>query len=185
MTAVVLALVLDLLAAKPSQAEARITELSAEPRDGRVVVTLGLANAFGDELHERIASGLPTGIAFELELCRDRKRWWDLPLQQSSLQIVAMYNALTHEYLVNSKLDGRLIESREVYDLAELEHVMTRVEGLPVFLLSELKGEPGARFLVRARAELGSRTLLSFIPTAVQTAWVESRKFRATAPATP
>lgn len=178
-----LVLSLVLLAAIPARAEPHLATLVAQPEAGRVAVTLELAEAFGAELRARIQSGLPTGIEYQLELCRDRKRWWDRPLTSSSLQVVAMYNALTREYLVNFKLDGRLIESREVYDLDQLERVMTRVEALPVFSLEGLEDAGDRRLLVRARAELGARTVLSLIPTAVATPWVESRKFRVRAQA--
>jgi Domain of unknown function (DUF4390) len=176
--AALVSLLLTLAAPAAARAEPHLEGLSALPEAGRVHVTLALADAFGDEMRERIQSGLPTGIEYRLELCRDRKHWWDRPLRAATLQVVAMYNALTREYLVNFKLDGRLIESREVYDLAQLELVMTRVEALPVFALADV-GEPdGTRLLVRARAELGARTLLSLIPSTLTTAWVESRKFR-------
>lgn len=178
-------LLVQLAAPIPAWAEPHLATLIAQPEAGRVAVTLELADAFGAELRARIQSGLPTGIEYQMELCRDRKHWWDRPLTSASLQVVAMYNALTREYLVNFKLDGNLIESREVYDLDQLERLMTRIEALPVFSLAGLADSSERRLLVRARAELGARTVLSLIPTAVATPWVESRKFRVRAPESP
>jgi hypothetical protein len=87
-----------------------------------------------------------------------------------------MYDAVSREYLVNRKLDGKLVESRTVSDVADLERELTRVDALPAF---HLDGLPRSwRLLVRVRAELGSRTILSIIPATVQTDWSESRKFR-------
>jgi len=89
---------------------------------------------------------------------------------------VAMFNAVTREYLVNFKLDGRLIESRQLREVGELEDALTRVELLPVFELGEVNTD--WRLLVAVRAELGSSTILSIIPTHLRTEWSESRKFR-------
>jgi hypothetical protein len=92
-----------------------------------------------------------------------------------------MYNAVTRDYLVNVKLDGKLIESRQAHSLAELEELLTKVDKLPVFTI---EGIPeGWRLLIIGRAELGSSTVFSFIPTHVTTPWVESNKFRPRPPA--
>lgn len=165
-----------LLEATPARAEARVEEIDVVLQGDRVVVGFRLLDAFDAALRERIQSGLPTGFVYELELLRDRKRWYDRGLASSSLQIVAMYNAVRREYLVNAKLDGELIESRVVHDLEALERAMTEVAGLSTFSLA---GMPSTRrLLVRVRAELGSRTWLLFIPARVETEWRESRKFR-------
>jgi len=169
-------LALALAAPAAAAAEARIADVRVALEGRRALVSFELADGFGAELRDRIESGLPTGVVYELELFKDRKRWWDRSLDHTELEVVAMYNALTREYLVNFKLDGRLIESRQVHDLSALETAMTRIEKLPAF---SLEGAPrDRRLLVRVRAELGSRTVLGFIPTLAVTDWAESAKFR-------
>ena len=164
------------LATSAAAAEPRLERIEARLEGRQVLVSIVLADAFDAELRARVESGLPTGIVYELELAKDRKRWWDRPLEKSSLQLMAMYNAVTRDYLVNVKLDGKLIESKQVHSLGDLELALTRVEALPVF---SIEGIPaGWRLLVIGRAELGSRTVFSFIPTHVTTPWVESNKFR-------
>jgi hypothetical protein len=171
-----------LFGAASARPEARIENLQVTLEGDEVVAAFRLAGAFGEQLRERIQSGLPTGIVYELELLRDRKRWYDRGLADSTLQVVAMFNAVNREYLVNFKLDGRLVESRVLHDLAEVERAMTEISALPTFSLA---GMPSSRrLLLRARAELGSRTWLLFIPTRVYTGWRESRKFRPPGPAT-
>ena len=87
-----------------------------------------------------------------------------------------MFNAVAKEYLVNTKQDGKLIESRLARTVPELEAAMTRFDHFPLF---ELRRAPaGVRLLIKAQATLGARTVLSFIPTHVTTGWVESQKFR-------
>jgi len=168
--------VLALLGAVPLAAEPRIGDIRTALDGRHVQVGFRLADGFDSVLRERIQSGLPTGILYEIELLRDRKHWWDRPLASSNLQVVAMFNAVTREYLVNFKLDGRLIESRQLREVGELEDALTRVELLPVFELGEVNTD--WRLLVAVRAELGSSTILSIIPTHLRTEWSESRKFR-------
>lgn len=144
--------------------------------DGRrVLLAFQLEDGFDREVEERVRSGLPTSFTYELELLRDRKRWLDRPLDRTSLQVIAMFDAVASEYLVNYKLDGKLVESRMVRSLDELRKAMTRFEGLPAFTLDPLPRR--WRLLVKARALLGSRTLFYVIPARVTSDWKESDKF--------
>ncbi|HEV8238069.1 MAG TPA: DUF4390 domain-containing protein [Thermoanaerobaculia bacterium] len=172
-----LVLALILLRAAPTLA-AELRDLQPAVVDGRVEVSFQLADAFGDGVMERIQSGLPTSFVYRVTLLRDRHRWWNDELAEATLEVVAMYNAVSQEYLVNFKRDGKLVESRLARSRAELESAMTRFERVPMFTTSDLQGGPGSRFLLKARAELGSKTWLSFIPIHVDTDWTASRKFQ-------
>lgn len=167
--------VLALLGQAPAAAEPHISDLKAAVDGRKVRVSFRLQDGFDEVLRERIQSGLPTGIVYDMQLMKDRKHWWDKSLADSSLQVVAMFNAVTREYLVNFKLDGRLVESRQLREIGELEEALTRIQSLPAFDLAPLPGD--WRLLVAVRAELGSSTLLAFIPTHLRTDWAESRKF--------
>ena len=136
-----------------------------------------MAGGFNDELLERIRTGLPSGYVFDIRLLRDRKRWFDVEIDSSRLEVVGSYDAVTREYLVNTKQDGKLIDSRVVRDEQELERALTRLEAVPVFTL---EGDAGRRrLMVRMRAEIDSANFLFFIPRRVATPWRYSRKFRA------
>lgn len=163
-----------------AQEKPTIGDLTVTLDGRRVLADLQLHNAFDEELRKRIESGLPSGFVFRFKLYRDHKKWFDNQLDSAALEVVGIYNAVTREYLVNYKQDGRLIESRIVRDLVELEAAMTRFEGLPIFALEELPAD--WRLLVRARADLGSGRFLFFFPTTVSTDQVESRKFHPPAP---
>lgn len=144
--------------------------------DGRRVnASFDLTPGLPDELIQRIQSGLPTGLTYQFRLYKDHIRWFDRGLDDASLHVTAMYNAVTRDYLVNYKFDGKLTESRVVRSVNELNQAMTRIRGLTIFTLGSVPTD--RRLLVRARADLGSRTIFSFIPTAVTTEWVESKKF--------
>ena len=160
-----------------SQGPPRVVGLEATLEGHRVLLDWTLERAFDRRFRDRLESGLPTGFTFELELLRDRKRWFDRGLEEATLEVTAMYNALTDEYLINYELDGALIESRLLHDKSEVEPAMTVFVRMPVFDLEEGQ-EVGRRLLVRARAVLGDSTVLGFIPSRDTTDWLESHKFR-------
>lgn len=168
---------LALLAPGAVLADARIRGLAAQVDGHRVLLDFRLEDGFDTEVVERAKSGLPTSFTYEFELLIDRKRWLDRPLDRGSLQVTAMFDAVAGEYLVNYKLDGKLVESRMVRSLEELERAMTRFEGLPAFTLEPLSRR--WRLLVKVRGVLGSRTLFSLIPARLATDWQESGKFSA------
>ena len=85
-------LALLLLRALPLFA-AELRDLQPTLVDGRVEVSFQLAGAIDDGVMARIESGLPTAFVYEVELVRDRKRWWDDEVAEATLEVVAMYNA--------------------------------------------------------------------------------------------
>ena len=157
---------------------AELRDLVPTVADGQVLVSFVLADAFDEAVVARIDSGLPTSFVYRIELVRDRKRWWDDQVAEATLEVVAMYNAVSQEYLVNFKRDGKLVESRLARSKLELETAMTRFERVPLFALADVRASGDSRLRLRARAELGTKTWLSFIPLHVETDWAQSRKFR-------
>ncbi len=59
----------------------------------------------------------------------------------------------------------------------DLELALTHLEQMPIFSLDGV--DTPDRLLVRARADLGSKTGFLFLPTRITTGWHRSRKFRA------
>jgi hypothetical protein len=170
-------LALAALPALPSAARGAELVLSAVDVVGaQVEVGFHLEGAFDEVFQARLDSGLPTGFVYRFELQRDRKHWWDDKLRETTLEVVAMYNAVGQEYLVNFKHDGRLIESRLVRNRSELAAALTRFDRVRLFDVAGLPRR--TRLLVKGRAEMGTRTLLSFIPILLNTEWADSRKFR-------
>lgn len=165
-----------LFSASQVRGEAKIAELRAALDGDRVLASFTLTGGLGERLAQRIDSGLPTSILFEIELHKDRKRWYDNRLDRSTLEVVAVHDAVARTYSVHLKLDGELVESRTVRDREALTAAMTRIEKVPVFALGTKT--PRGRLLIKVRAMLGSRTVLSFIPVAIHTDWQDSNKFR-------
>lgn len=137
----------------------------------QVLVSFRLADAFDDNLKLRLDSGLATGIVFDFELVRRRRLWFNKTVATGKLQVSAMFNAVSREYLVNFKHDGALIESRLVRSAEELYAVMSEFEDLTALSADGKEGD----FVFRMRAELGTGSLLFFIPTLRTTDWVETR----------
>lgn len=164
-------------AASAAAGDPRVLGLQVALEGDRVLASFALRDAFDRRLSSRLESGLPTSILYRLELHRDRKRWYDRRLQENTLEVVAVYDAVARTYTVHHKLDDKLIESRTLRELQEVREAMTRIGPLPVFSLERVRERRG-RFLVKVRAELGSRTFLSFIPVTIATDWAESNKLR-------
>lgn len=156
--------------------DARIIGLRLTLKDQQAWLSFRLRNAFDEDMRQRVMSGLPTRLTFEFELVRARRGWFNTGVDSGSLQVIAMYNAVTREYLINYKHDGDLIESRIVQDFDELRAAMTDFKDFPAF--STLGRNTDQRLRIRVRAELRPRTIFFFIPATVYTDWAESRKFR-------
>ena len=171
-----IALLCFFLFATQAFADAEISEIRIGLDGDRVLTAFTLGGAFDRRFAERVDSGLPTSILYRLQLFRDRKRWWDQRLRESTFEVVATYDAVARAYAVHYKLNDKLIESRTVRERKALEEAMTRVERLPAFSVAGLPRE--WRLLVKVEAELGSRTVLSLIPVTISTPWRESPKFR-------
>jgi hypothetical protein len=171
-----LALLIALAFASQARAQARLTDFQVALDGSQVLASLTLGHAFDRHFFARVDSGLPTTILYRFELDLDRRNWWDPRLRSATLEVRTVYDAVSRLYSVNFRLDDKLIESRTLHDRRMLEAAMTRIERLPVFSLNGIHER--RRLLLRARAELGSRNLLSFIPVLVTTDWVESAKFR-------
>ncbi len=156
--------------------EPRITDVRIAFDKQQILLSFKLLGALDDDLRRRLESGLPTSFTFDFQLVRTRKSWFDKAVDSSSLQITAMYNAVTREYLINFWHDGNLIDSRVVKDTAELEAAMIELTAFPVF--STVGKNREQRLRVRVRAELRTKTVFFFIPSMVHTDWAETRKFR-------
>lgn len=152
-------------------AKASIADFEVDVERHQVLVSFKLADAFDDNLKLKLDSGLATGIVFDFELVRRRRLWFNKTVAKGKLQVSAMYNAVSREYLVNYKHDGALIESRLIRSPEELYTAMSEFDDLEALSAEGKKGE----FVVRMRAELGTGSRLFFIPTLRATDWVETR----------
>ena len=163
-----------------SPGRAHLSDLAVHVEEGRLEVSFRLEDAIDDELIERIEAGLPGGFTYQFRLVRPTRMWFDNTLVAGDLEVVARYDAVTREYQVNYKQNGKLTVSRMLKERSELEGALTSFERLIPFSLDDVNARKPVE--LRMRAELGSRNLLLLIPTTVHTEWIESDRFRLPAP---
>lgn len=163
-------------AAAQNEKDARIGGVRVQLSGNQLLADFQLLEAFDEDLQRRIDSGLPTALVYEFELVRARRSFFDKSLAAGELQVIAMYNALTREYLINFKHDGNLIFSKVVREASELRQAMTEISALPAFPVEERWNEE--RLQLRVRAELGTGTTFFFIPHTLRTDWTDSASFR-------
>ncbi|MDA8017217.1 MAG: DUF4390 domain-containing protein [Thermoanaerobaculia bacterium] len=155
--------------------DAVIGDLSARVENESLLASFQLDHALGDDFQRKVRSGLPTEIIFEFELRRPRRSWFNATVARSRMQVVAMYNVTTDEYLVNFKHDGELASSRSVREVEAVRAALTRHDDVFVFPLAE--HPPSQRLHLRVRAELGTKTWLAFIPRTLETDWAVTETF--------
>jgi len=155
-----------------AEGEPRIERLSAAAANGQVSVHFSLTNAFRDETLQSLQSGVPTSLTYVVEIFRDRPRWFDEGVARSRIEVIATFNSVTREYLLNYRRDRRLVRSETFSDLLALQHRMTTIDEPSLFDIGHRRPY---KLKVRARADLMRGWLLYFIPWDVSTRWREAR----------
>lgn len=161
-------LVLVFVSLVPAQA-AEIDPVVASALDDHVSVTLTLTDGFAEPWKlEALQNGLPLVFLYEIDLIRKRENWFDSLIDSSEIELVATYNSLTREYLLNYRKDRKLVSSENVRSLEELKRRMTTIREDRLFALADRQPRD---LRVRARAVLGRRYLFHVIPKPVSTDW--------------
>jgi hypothetical protein len=150
-------------------ADPQIEHLTATAANGQVSVHFVLAHAFDrEETIQGLRSGVPTSFTYVVEIFRDRPNWLDEGISRSRIEVIATFNSVTREYLLNYRRDRRLVRSATINDLAELQQRMTTIEEPELF---DIGKRPPYKLRVRAKADLMRGWLLYFIPWEVSTRW--------------
>ncbi|HUP65682.1 MAG TPA: DUF4390 domain-containing protein [Thermoanaerobaculia bacterium] len=171
-----LALILLIAALTPLEsaaAEPRIRDLVATEEHGSISVSFRLEGAFDDpEIGRALQSGLPTVITYDLVLIRKRPNWFDDTITSSKIEVVATYNSLTREYLLNYRRDRRLVSSGTFSSIDELKRAMANIREPDAFGTA---GRKPYKLRVRVRADLLRRYVWYIIPWDVATPWEDTR----------
>jgi len=150
-------------------ADPQIEHLTATAANGQVSVHFVLAHAFDrEETIQGLRSGVPTSFTYVVEIFRDRPNWLDEGISRSRIEVIATFNSVTREYVLNYRRDRRLVRSATINDLAELQQRMTTIEEPELF---DIGNRPPYKLRVRAKADLMRGWLLYFIPWEVSTRW--------------
>jgi hypothetical protein len=162
-----------LSAASVRAADPGIEKLAATAHNGKVSVRFQLANAFRDgEMVEALQSGVPTSFRYEVEIFRDRPNWFDDGLARARIEVIATFNSVTREYLLNYRRDKKLVRSETFTDLSALQQRMTVVDEPDLFDIGRRKPY---KLKVRARADLMHGFVFYVVPWEVSTRWREAR----------
>jgi opacity protein-like surface antigen len=168
------AILLIVLATPALAADAAIEHLTAAANTaGQVSVRFQLAHAFDrQQVLERLQSGVPTTLTYVVEIFRDRPNWFDEGVGRVRIEVIATFNSLTREYLLNYRRDRKLVRSETFSDLAALRQAMTTVSETNLF---DIERRPPYKMKVRAKADLSRGWLLYVIPWQVSTRWSVAR----------
>ena len=148
-------------------------ETSLNGRDVRV--TAQLSPGLPPDALKRLASGLPTTVAWEMRLFVSRNKWWDGLRDERRYSITATYRPMSGDTTVERRLDGRLLETVVLPGREEAERVLATLPGLPAFTMGpQLVGKP---LVVRVRCLHGTELTLGFVPTRAMTDWRRSPVF--------
>ncbi len=166
-------LLLSLLASPLFAADPHIETLSAVASGGRVNVHFTLAEAFHNgEIVEALQSGLPTSFTYVVEIFRDRPNWFDEGVDRARIEVIATFNSVTREYLLNYRRDRKLVRSETLTDPAALEQRMTQIEEHDLF---EIRNRKVYKLKVRVKADLARGWKWYIVPWQLSTHWREAR----------
>ena len=154
-------------------AEPSITGLLAQAHGRSVSVRFSLANGFRNgQTLQSLESGLPTSFTYVLEIFRDRPRWFDEGIGRSRIEVIATFNSVTREYLLNYRRDRKLIRSETFSNFAALQQRMTTIEERDLFDIGKRRPH---KLKVRVKADLMRGWMFYIVPRAISTRWKEAR----------
>jgi hypothetical protein len=150
-----------------------IDHLNAAGANGEVSVRFSLAHAFDrEQTIQSLQSGVPTSLTYVVEVFRKRPLWFDEGIGRARIEVIATFNSVTREYLLNYRRDRKLVRSETFSDLAALQQAMTHIDEPKLFAIG--KRQP-YKLVVRVKADLMRGWVLYFIPWEVSTRWKEAR----------
>jgi len=150
-----------------------IDHLTVSGVNGEVNVRFSLAHAFDrEQTIQSLQSGVPTSLTYVVEVFRKRPLWFDEGIGRARIEVIATFNSVTREYLLNYRRDRKLVRSETFSDLAALQHAMTHVDEPKLF---DVGKRPPYKLVVRVKADLMRGWLLYFIPWEVSTRWRQVR----------
>jgi hypothetical protein len=119
-------------------------------RDGRLLVTFRLSDAFNEDIRAAIHSGLTITFVYDVELRRGTSMWLDRTIAEATVMATVRYDNLTRRYYVTRREDGRL-ERADTVDREDVARAwLTAFDKLPLFSSDIL--ERNAEYYLRIRA---------------------------------
>ncbi len=127
------------------------------------------------DVEERLVSGVATTVLWRVRLFAFRNLWWDGLKDERQYEVTASFRPISGDFLVERRLDERLLGSKVVASKSEALAVLSEVPGLPLFIMgSHLDGK---RLVVRVKCAYARGVALGVVPTTAETDWVRSGIF--------
>lgn len=173
--AALLALAL-LLAALPSPAAGTpnpaVKNMTYRFQDSNILVSLEVANAFDrPDMKEAILSTRPVNITYTIELLKHRTAWTNRTMVRHKVVHRATYDNLTHQFALETFVDGKKTDERVVETYEEAVSYLERLENFVVTSVANLDPSSQGTYSVRAMVHLLDDFALWIIPWDVQTPW--------------
>lgn len=137
-------------------AAAQTLQVTPLPRDGRVLVSFKLADAFTEEIRAAIHSGLTISFVYKIDLKRGSAVWFDTTIASAEITATVRYDNLTRVYHVTRVLDGR-IERAETTEREEDARAWLTADFDKLPLFSSAALETNSEYYVRVRAHTTPR----------------------------
>jgi hypothetical protein len=118
-------------------------------RDGLLLVSFELNEAFNPDVQDAIQSGLPTSFSYEIDVKRGTA-WFDRTIASVTITASVRFDNLTRRYQMSRAVDGRVEDARPTEDQADMRRWMTRFERIPVSATAAL--EANGEYYVSVRA---------------------------------
>ena len=138
-----------------------------------------LSPGLPEDARQRLASGLPTTVSWNIRLFSFHNLWWDALKDERRYAVTATYRPDTSDYLVERRLDARLLGTEILASRDDAAAVLAKVPGLPIFTMGDHL--LGKRLVVRVRCRYGDGVALGVMPTSSETDWARSGIFEWTA----
>ncbi len=173
MRSVVISILINAIAASVLAADPTIDNLTATAANGKVSAHFTLLNAFDRaEIVQGLQSGVPTSFGYVVEVYRARPKWFDEGIDRSHIEVIATFNSVTREYLMNYRRDRKLVRSETFTDLEKLEKRMTTIDEPDLF---DIGNQRAYKLRLRVKADVMRGWALYFIPWNFSTRWRDVR----------
>jgi hypothetical protein len=129
-------------------------------RDGHVLVTCHLDDAFTPDVRDVIQSGLKTTFTYTVELRVKVPVWVDRVVGTSTVTTTVQYDNLTRRHSISRYLDGRIDVAKVTEDETIVRDLLTAFDKLPLFKTSRLEPNREYYLVVRAAARPASNVPL-------------------------
>ena len=129
-------------------------------RDGQVVVSFDMVDAFTPDVHDAIQSGLSTTFSYDVEL--RRAGLIDRTVASVAISATVRFDNLTRRYQMSRAVDGRIEDARPTEDHGAVRSWMTHFERIPLSTTAAL--ETNGEYSVRVRAHTRPHNTWFFWP---------------------